>query len=279
MMSVRNDPVAAIVDASPALTARSVVASTLLGVTPPSLPARMLVQSGELFGIAPGTIRVALSRMATSGELAKHDGSYRLASPALRTRQHRQDLSRAAEREPWDGTWTLRIVTDTDRDPADRTAFRRAAVALRLAELREGVWLRPANLGEGHHTALADATATVDAQSAGHRSRPEDDPALLAATLWDLEAWARQARRLHEALDVLTPALDGARTDRADALATLGPAFVVSAATLRHFQADPLLPDPLVPGDWPGTTLRQTYEIFDATFKATWTAWVTAPSP
>ena len=41
------------------MTARSVVASTLLGIEPPRLPARILVRSGELFGIAEGTTRVA----------------------------------------------------------------------------------------------------------------------------------------------------------------------------------------------------------------------------
>ena len=37
------------------LTARSVVASTLLGSDPPELPTRSLVGTAALFGIAPGT--------------------------------------------------------------------------------------------------------------------------------------------------------------------------------------------------------------------------------
>ena len=52
-----------------ALTARSVIASTLLGTEPPRLPGRVLVRVGELFGITEGTIRTALSRMVASGEL------------------------------------------------------------------------------------------------------------------------------------------------------------------------------------------------------------------
>ena len=58
------------------LTARSVVLSTLLGVHPPRLAARHLVRVGDLFGIAEGTIRVALSRMVTSGDLVQTDGAY-----------------------------------------------------------------------------------------------------------------------------------------------------------------------------------------------------------
>ena len=42
------------------LTARSVVASTLLGVRPSELPARSLVASAGLFGIAEGTVRTAV---------------------------------------------------------------------------------------------------------------------------------------------------------------------------------------------------------------------------
>ena len=42
-----------------ALTARSVVASTLLGMSPPRLSSQLLVRSGELFGITEGTTRVA----------------------------------------------------------------------------------------------------------------------------------------------------------------------------------------------------------------------------
>ena len=39
---------------------------------------------------------------------------------------------------PWDGALS--------RPLAERVALRRSMFALRLAELREGVWLRPANL-------------------------------------------------------------------------------------------------------------------------------------
>ncbi|MCP9969263.1 hypothetical protein [Actinomadura madurae] len=75
------------------LTARSVVLSTLLGVHPPRLPARYLVRVGELFGIAEGTIRVALSRMVTAGDLVQSGGTYALTERLLE-RQARQDEAR-----------------------------------------------------------------------------------------------------------------------------------------------------------------------------------------
>lgn len=263
----------AIVADAPPLTARSVIASTLLGVSPPALPAAMLVRSGTLFGIAEGTIRVALSRMTAAGELAAADASYRLVGPALVARQQRQELSRAGARTKWDGTWLMRMVTDTDRDAAARTAFRRAATALRYAERREGVWLRPANLPDRHHETLHDAHAIVAKQSTGFHVIPDDDPNVLATTLWDLNAWATRATQLHRAIEHLTPALESARDNRDDALATLSPAFVVSAAALRWLQSDPLLPDVLLPNNWPGTPLRKSYETFDRAFKDTWRVW------
>ena len=48
----------------------------------------------------------------------------------------------------------------------------------------------------------------------------------------------------------------------------LSEGFVVSAAVLRHFQADPLLPEELLPRAWPGGGLRDEYDRFDAAYRA-----------
>ncbi len=53
------------------LTTRSVLLSTLLGAHPPRLRARHLVRVGRLFGIAEGTVRVALSRMVADGDVVQ----------------------------------------------------------------------------------------------------------------------------------------------------------------------------------------------------------------
>jgi phenylacetic acid degradation operon negative regulatory protein len=37
---------------------------------------------------------------------------------------------------------------------------------------------------------------------------------------------------------------------------------------LRHFQADPLLPEELLPRGWPGAALRTEYDRFDAAYRA-----------
>src|SRR4051812_48794461 len=137
------------------LTARSVIASTLLGTAPPTLPGRLLVRAGALFGITEGTVRTALSRMVAAGELTADDGDYTLAG-GLVARQQRQSESRRADVRTWDGTWTTAVVHSESRSSAERGELRTAATALRLAELREGVWLRPDNLDAAR---LPDASA------------------------------------------------------------------------------------------------------------------------
>ena len=53
----------------------------------------------------------------------------------------------------------------------------------------------------------------------------------------------------------------------------LAPGFELSAAVLRHLQADPLLPDELLPGGWPGAPLRGAYDLWDARYRSTLREW------
>lgn len=226
------------------LTARSAVLSTLLGAHPPRLPARSLVRVGELFGIAEGTIRVALSRMVAAGDLTQVNGDYQLTR-RLRARQARQDQSRDPSVLPWTGEWEIAVVTAARRSPTERTAFRTAMTELRLAELREGTWLRPANLSRERPELVTEQCTFL----VGHPETPD-----LAATLWDLPGWATRARELEAALDEATD---------------LPSSFILGAAVLRHFLADPLLPAELLPTDWPGNRLRTRYDEFDVGFRKT----------
>lgn len=246
------------------MPARSVVASTLLGVRPPRLATGLLVRSCGLFGIRPGTARVAISRMVAAGELEADEGGYALAGD-LRDRQARQDLSRRAVTRPWrpeDG-WSMAVVTPEPRPAPDRAALRRAARTLRLGELREGVWIRPDNVAD----ASAAAREVVVAQCHLLCAQPVEDPCDLVARLWDLAGWTTRSRRLDEALARSRPALD------ADDRTALPDAFVLSATVLRHLQADPLLPAALLPADWPGTDLRRHYETWNRAFDQVWTGW------
>lgn len=244
------------------LTARSVAASTLLGVDPPRLPVRTLVRTGELFGIAPGAVRTALSRMVSAGEVEADDGWYRLTGPLL-ARQERQIESRRGSPRAWDGTWEIAVVTADSRPAPERADLRRALHQLRLSEVRVGVWARPDNLDADR---LRSARAVRDAQCVhviGARTDGFD-----AATLWALHGWTATAHALREEMAGLLPRL---ADDEPDALA---PAFETAAAVLRHLQADPLLPAALVPAGWPGAELRAEYDTFEAQFRRLHRHWV-----
>ncbi|MEV0586492.1 PaaX family transcriptional regulator C-terminal domain-containing protein [Nonomuraea sp. NPDC050310] len=224
------------------LSARSAVLSALLGCHPPSLAARHLVRIGELFGIAEGTVRVALSRMVAAGDLVQADGRYTL-SERLLERQARQDESRDPHVRAWGGTWEIAVVTAERRAQADRAALRDTMSRLRLGELREGTWMRPANL-------VREWPDIVTAQCTLIDGRPRaTDP---TPWLWDLDGWAAEARRLEGALGRATGLAEG---------------FLVSAAVLRHLLKDPLLPPELLPADWPGERLRARYDDFDRGFR------------
>jgi phenylacetic acid degradation operon negative regulatory protein len=240
--------------ASP-LTARSVLASALLGMDPPELPVAQLVRLTGLFGISENRARVALSRMVAGGE-ATSDGAghYRLAGH-LAARQSRQSASRAGATAPYDGAWWLAVITTTGSSAEVRATRRRTLAYGRLAELRDGVWMRPANL-------TVELPEVLDADVELMTARPEDAVAL-AQRLWDLPGWSARARDLLGDLRALDP-------DRPEALA---PGFELSAAVLRLLQADPLLPPALQPADWPGGLLRTTYDLWDAAYRATLSEW------
>jgi phenylacetic acid degradation operon negative regulatory protein len=240
------------------LTARSVLLSVLLGTDPPRLPVALLVRTTDLFGIAAGTTRTALSRMASAGEVRADDGWYEIAGDSLLARQARQSASRAGRTAAWDGAW-LQAVVDAPgrRAAADRARLRAALGSARLGELREGVWMRPANLGPG---------PTVE-EVRWFDVGPVDDAAGLAARLWDLRRWSQHAAELRRRMATLVGPLE--RGDR-DALA---PGFVLSADVLRHFQADPLLPAALLPENWPGEALRAEYDEYDRAYRAVLAAW------
>lgn len=213
--------------------------SLLLGAHPPELSARDLVTVAEQFGIAEATLRVALTRMVAAGDLERSDATYRLSERMLR-RQRRQDLALEPELVDWDDTWETVIVTSAGRSAADRADLRTSLGELRLAELREGVWMRPANLRRTlpewpPHLLMVFGSV------------PQDDPAALAARLWDLTDWNARGRTLMAAV--------GSARAGAERLA-------VAAAVVRLLRTDPALPGTLLPRDWIAEDLRAAYAAY-----------------
>ena len=120
--------------------------SVLLGLPTPRLAASSPARLAELFGIAPGTMRTAISRMLATGELAVVSGNYELRGERLLARKQAQDIGRRPASDAWDGSWWVVTVLAPARTLAARRDFRAAMVNARMGELRPDTWLRPANL-------------------------------------------------------------------------------------------------------------------------------------
>jgi phenylacetic acid degradation operon negative regulatory protein len=220
------------------LTARSVVLSVLLGAHPAWASAAELIRLTADFGIREPTLRVALTRMVGAGDLVRSADGYRL-SDRLLTRQQRQDDALDPKLRRWDGTWTTLVVTSVGTDARTRAALRTTLHDKRFAELREGVWLRPANLEPQLTDGLRSRLRVLQA-------RDDDSPGLVAA-LWNLPDWVRTGHRL---LDEMASAAD------------VPARFGAAAAMVRHLLVDPVLPEELLPDDWPGSALRGAYHDF-----------------
>lgn len=241
-MDVSQEPAAA---GLRPLSARSVVLSLLLGTHPPELPVKDLVSAVEPFGIGGSTLRAALSRMVAAGDLRRADGVYGL-SDRLLERQRRQDAAVHPETRRWDGQWEMAVVTATGRGPAERADLRARLTALRLAELREGVWLRPANLRRDRPGGPGDVVRYFTARPEGGTPCAHGTAAAreLAATLWPLTSWAASGRAL-----LAHVAAAGRPAERLTGF----------AAVVRLLLTDPVLPAELLPANWPGPALRAAY--------------------
>jgi phenylacetic acid degradation operon negative regulatory protein len=222
------------------MTARSVVLSVLLGAHPAWATASDLIRLTADFDIREPTVRVALTRMVSAGDLVRSEDGYRL-SDRLLARQRRQDDAINPQLRRWDGTWTTLVITSIGTDARSRATLRTTLQEKRFAELREGVWLRPDNLDGDLAADVLDRVRVLHSR--------DDDPAELTARLWDLPRWVRVGRDL---LDEMATATD------------VPGRFVAAAGMVRHLLTDPVLPEELLPDDWPGDALRKAYMNFAA---------------
>jgi len=222
------------------MTARSVVLSVLLGAHPAWATASELIRLTADFDIREPTVRVALTRMVSAGDLVRSEDGYRL-SDRLLARQRRQDDAINPRLRHWQGLWTTLVITSVGTDARTRAALRNTLHEKRFAELREGVWLRPDNLEVELPADVLERVRVLQAR--------DEDPEELAARLWDLSAWIHTGRQL---LDEMATAAD------------IPGRFVAAAGMVRHLLTDPVLPGELLPDDWPGAALRAAYVNFAA---------------
>lgn len=220
------------------MTARSVVLSVLLGAHPASATSAELLRLTTDFGIKETALRVALTRLVAAGDLVRSAEGYGL-SERLLARQRQQDAALNPQTRHWDGHWNTVVITSIGCDARTRAALRSGLSERRFAELREGIWMRPDNIDVELGDVLGGYTRQLTAR--------DQEPAELAATLWDLAAWAQTG---HDLLAAMAEAQD------------MPSRFIVAAAMVRHLRRDPVLPPELLPQDWPGLQIRRRYAEF-----------------
>lgn len=237
-----------------------------------TLETSTLAKAGDLFGFAPGTIRVTLTRLRQRGSIeALERGVYRLAarSAALQKEvagwRNREDLL-----VDWSGGWIA--VSTAGWSRSDRTATRRQTRILdRLgyATAAPGLEIRPDNrLGS-----IAQARDDLADQL-------PQAPVLLATDLpkrcvdaavakWNPRALERTYAGLIDELDRATAAVGD--MPAGPAAATV---FDVGDRAIRAIVADPLLPAALVDADQRGR-LIQTMRDFDRLGRTLWNRVIT----
>ncbi|MFI8975797.1 PaaX domain-containing protein, C- domain protein [Nocardia asteroides] len=223
------------------VSARSALVRILIAADSPTMTAREICAATTTVGYPESTVRVAVSRMVAAGDLVRESRVYTL-NPSLRARRTELTAPRTCA---WTGDWEQIVVTAVGRPAAERATLRARLLSLRLAELREGVWMRPANLERPWPADLDDSVIRL-------RTRPVEEPTDLIARLWPLADWSARGHALLAAIETPDP------TAR----------FAAICAGLDHLTTDPVLPADLAPADWPVTRLRTVTADYLAWFAA-----------
>jgi len=241
-----------------------------------AMPVRALVESAALFGIAEGSVRVALSRLLGAGLVERDErGRYRLgraAAPVSGRVAAWRDL--AARLRPWSGGWIGVFDARSEATPS-RALQRRSERALRLLGFRpltRGLAVRPDNLAGGVSRVREELTALGLAPGAVVCEVRELDPVsdARARKLWDADELVTVYRRHRRQLDASTRRLRGR-----DAEVAMAESFRIGGAVLRLLAHDPLLPEPIVVSA-ERAALVAAMRDYDAIGRASWSAFLSS---
>jgi phenylacetic acid degradation operon negative regulatory protein len=256
------------------LSARSLILDLLSTLRRGSMPVRALVEAAGLLGLAEGSVRVALSRLAADGRVERDErGSYRLGAPALAVAEHVASWRRLEERmRPWSGAWVA--VLATRAGAASRAQQRRHARALRwlgFGALERGVAVRPDNLAGGIAGVRVELCRLGLAPGAVVCLLEELDEVSEARArgLWDVRALVTGYRRQRLVLESAARRLPSLPEPEA-----MVESFRLGGAALRALVLDPLLPEPIVAAT-ERTALVEAMRRYDALGRRSWSAFLT----
>ena len=208
-----------------------------------TVTAAMLSRAAELFGFAPGTVRVTLTRLKQRGTVqAVGRGLYALGPRSqVVQRDIEQWRTRSASVVGWPGDWVAMSTTALRADRSEHRRRSRALLRAGFAPAHAGLEIRPNN----RRQPLPETRAWLADIAPGA-------PVFLAADLpagcveRALETWNPRAlvdgyRELVDEMNAAERLFDGLAVEDAAALA-----FDVGDRAIRAIVADPLLPDAFI---------------------------------
>jgi phenylacetic acid degradation operon negative regulatory protein len=209
-----------------------------------------LIELAAPFGLNERLVRTATARLAQDGWLAARRvgkrSEYRL------TENGRVQFAEATERiygeagANWSGRWTLVVLPSLPA--AQRQRLRRELAWQGYGELSSGVFAHPQWRAEGASGASSGTwpvgTLVFDADLAAPATA-----AALIANGWDLKALAARYRGFAERFERVLASLHESPSPETG--------FVLRTLLIHEYRRlhlrDPLLPERLLPAEWPGT--------------------------
>jgi phenylacetic acid degradation operon negative regulatory protein len=247
--AIDNYLIRAVIFASMAPTAKSLLLELLVASADHDLPVRVAIAAGALFGISENNVRVAFARLSSQGLIEAADrGAYRLTDAAGDLAREVAGWRSAEESvRAWHGAYVA--VHSSPLGRTDRTALKRRARALSMlgfAELDRGFHVRPDNLDggvEGIRARLYGLGLEREAAVfvASHFSA---DVEARARALWDGKALTLSYKKLRAQLEKWL-----ARADQLEPHVAARESFLLGGSAIRHIVYDPLLPPPFVDVD------------------------------
>lgn len=236
------------------------------------MPVRALVASGDCFGIAENSVRVALARLHAAGTVDRDQrGRYRLGE---RTEATRREVASWKTRHEDLGDWSeggwIGLITNASERPSRRVASRRerALLLLGFRALEPNLHVRPDNLAGGVQRArerLHALDPSLEAGSLVMGLRDLDPEATQRAIgLWDpvraVAAYRHSRSRLAES---------EANLSALSAEEAMVETFLIGGEVLRQVALDPLLPEAIVPS-WERDELVAAMRHYDDLGRRCW---------
>lgn len=217
-----------------------------------------LIDLVEPFGLGDRVVRTSVFRLSKEGWLASTQvgrrSAYGLTESGRRRFEAADRVIYAGRRPPWGGRWTVVFTGLVDGEA--REALRADLAWQGFGQLLPGVMVHPEPDEEALRQALADAVAgdrPVVMRASGEDWARPDSLRDLVARAWDLAALAAGYAAF---LDDFRPFLGLLARTEPTPRAAFCLRILLVHAWRRAILRDPLLPDELLPADWPGAAAR-----------------------